>query len=39
MLQFMGGFLAGIWVGTHYDCKPLLTLMAELAKDYMPKKK
>ena len=38
MLQLPDRLMAGVWVGTHYDCA-LLNLMSDLAKDYMPKPK
>jgi hypothetical protein len=39
MLQFITGFVVGVWVGTHYNCKPHIEQASKYIKDNMPKPK
>tara|TARA_B100000579_G_C22533383_1_gene711811 strand:+ start:90 stop:209 length:120 start_codon:yes stop_codon:yes gene_type:complete len=39
MYPFIIGFGLGIYVGTYYDCKPILKTMGNCFKKYMPPKK
>jgi hypothetical protein len=39
MLQFISGFIVGVWVGTHYNCKPTLDNITKYIQDNMPKPK
>lgn len=38
MFQFILGFVSGIYIGTNYECAPLITRMETLFKQYFPKK-
>lgn len=38
MFQFILGFVSGIYIGTNYECTPLITRMETLFKQYFPKK-
>tara|TARA_B100001093_G_C26844697_1_gene1022200 strand:- start:2676 stop:2810 length:135 start_codon:yes stop_codon:yes gene_type:complete len=39
MWQVMFGFVAGVYVGTYYDCKPTMNYLIENCKKNMPKEK
>ena len=39
MWQFMFGFVAGVYVGTKYDCKPTMDYLSKMIEDNMPKEK
>jgi len=39
MYKFLLGFGAGIWVGTYYDCKPIIKTVKEEIQKYIPKEK
>ncbi len=39
MWRFLLGFSSGIYVGTYYECKPILNNIKEIIKDYFPEKK
>ena len=39
MIRFLIGFGTGVWVGTHYDCKPLIEMIKEEVAKYIPKEK
>jgi len=39
MWQFMFGFVAGVYVGTKYDCKPTIDYLSKMIEDNMPKEK
>lgn len=39
MWQFMVGFVSGVYVGTHYDCKPAFALAITVFEKYFPQKK
>jgi len=38
MAQFFIGFAAGIYVGTHYNCKPGLSFASGKFEEYFPKR-
>ena len=38
MAQFIIGFAAGIYVGTHYNCKPGLSFASQTFEQYCPKR-
>tara|TARA_B100000795_G_scaffold269976_1_gene261524 strand:+ start:1028 stop:1249 length:222 start_codon:yes stop_codon:yes gene_type:complete len=38
MAQFLAGLTTGIYIGTHYDCKPILKIMVSTFNQYCPKK-
>jgi hypothetical protein len=38
MAQFILGFAAGIYVGTHYNCKPGLSYASQTFEQYCPKR-
>lgn len=38
MAQFILGFAAGIYVGTHYNCKPGLSFASQTFEQYCPKR-
>ena len=35
----MFGFISGIYVGTKYDCKPMLKRIEEMVKNNLPNEK
>jgi hypothetical protein len=37
-VQFLAGLTTGIYIGTHYDCKPILKIMISTFNQYCPKK-
>ena len=37
MYQFILGFVAGVYVGTKYNCKPAIDKATELIKEHFPK--
>jgi len=39
MWSFVLGFISGIYVGTHYECKPLVEKATLMCKSYFPEKK
>ena len=39
MWRFLLGFGSGIYVGTYYDCKPIINTIKKIIKDYQPKPK
>ncbi len=39
MYQLLIGFGLGIYVGTYYDCKPIMKTLGEHIKNYLPPKK
>jgi hypothetical protein len=38
MLEFIFGFISGIYIGTHYNCKPTLQKIEKYFKTYFPPK-
>jgi hypothetical protein len=38
MAQFIIGFVTGIYVGTHYNCKPGLSYASQTFEQYCPKR-
>ncbi len=38
-LPFFGGFIIGVWVGTHYNCKPVIENVSKYIQENMPKAK
>lgn len=38
MAQFILGFAAGVYIGTHYNCKPGLKYASETFEQYCPKR-
>tara|TARA_X000000368_G_scaffold364250_1_gene309834 strand:- start:880 stop:1107 length:228 start_codon:yes stop_codon:yes gene_type:complete len=38
MAQFIIGFAAGIYIGTHYNCRPGLRLASDTLEQYCPKR-
>ena len=36
MWQFFLGFSAGVYVGTYYDCKPMIKRTADCIKNWKP---
>jgi len=38
MFQFILGFVSGIYIGTNYECAPLIIRMETLFKQYFPKR-
>ena len=39
MLIFSCGFFIGIYIGTYYDCKPVLESCSKYIMKYFPRKK
>ena len=39
MLRFIAGFVSGLYIGTHYECKPILEKIKNLIHDNLPKEK
>ena len=39
MFQFITGLTIGIWVGTHYNCKPTVDAFEKYIKENIPKQK
>lgn len=39
MWRFTIGLASGLYIGTHYDCKPLLANAQEFWDKYFPEKK
>ena len=39
MWQFLVGFTSGLYVGTYYDCKPILIKVQNFIKENSPEKK
>lgn len=39
MYRFLLGFAAGVYVGTWYDCKPMLEKVTKFIEDNSPKSK
>jgi hypothetical protein len=39
MWNFIAGFTAGVYVGTYYDCKPVLNYLFNEIKKCVPEKK
>ena len=38
MAQFIIGFAAGVYIGTHYNCRPGLSLASDTLEKYCPKR-
>ena len=38
MAQFIIGFAAGVYIGTHYNCRPGLRLASDTLEQYCPKR-
>ena len=38
MLEFIFGFISGIYIATHYNCKPALQKIEKHFKTYFPPK-
>lgn len=38
MAQFIIGFAAGVYIGTHYNCKPGLSFASQTFEQYCPKR-
>ena len=38
MWQFIAGCVSGIYIGTHYDCKPAFKYVKDCLKKSFPKK-
>jgi len=38
MAQFIMGFAAGVYIGTHYNCKPGLSYASQTFEQYCPKR-
>jgi hypothetical protein len=36
MFSFLFGLFTGIYVGTHYDCKPVTKKLGDLFKKFLP---
>ena len=39
MWKFIMGFTSGIYVGTYYDCKPIINQIQQKIKDFIPNEK
>ena len=39
MWKFLMGFASGVYVGTYYNCKPIIGELEKKIKDYIPDKK
>jgi len=39
MWQILVGFSAGIYVGTYYDCKPMIYRASECIKNWKPEER
>lgn len=39
MWKFLVGFASGVYVGTYYNCKPLIIELEKKIKDIIPDKK
>jgi len=39
MWQIMFGFVAGVYVGTNYDCKPTIHFVSKFIKDNIPQER
>ena len=39
MWQFLLGLSAGVYIGTHYDCKPVIKNATDYVQKIIPKKK
>jgi hypothetical protein len=39
MWQFLAGFASGVYVGTYYNCKPIICEIEKKVRDYMPNEK
>jgi len=39
MYKFVLGFVIGVYVGTHYNCKPTLERIEQFLRDNAPKEK
>jgi hypothetical protein len=39
MWKFLMGFASGVYVGTYYNCKPIMSELEKKIKDYIPDKK
>ena len=38
MFQFLFGVTLGVWLGTKYDCKPYIDMIAKLIAENTPKR-
>ena len=38
MAQFIIGFASGIYIGTHYNCGPVLSFASDTLEKYCPKR-
>tara|TARA_B100000287_G_scaffold301792_1_gene284872 strand:+ start:373 stop:501 length:129 start_codon:yes stop_codon:yes gene_type:complete len=39
MWRFLVGFASGVYVGTYYNCKPMIHELEKKFKEYIPDKK
>ena len=39
MFQFLFGVTLGVWIGTKYDCKPYVDMIAKLIAENTPKER
>ena len=39
MWRFLVGFASGVYVGTYYNCKPVINKLEKKIKEYIPDKK
>ena len=39
MWQFISGFGLGIYVGSYYDCKPVINTLSVIVKENFPKER
>lgn len=39
MWKFIMGFTSGIYVGTYYDCKPIINQIEKKIKEFIPSEK
>ena len=39
MWQFLAGFASGVYVGTYYNCKPIILEIEKKVREYMPDEK
>lgn len=39
MFQFLTGFCVGVWVGTKYDCRPVIQAAVAVLAAHIPKER
>jgi hypothetical protein len=39
MFQFIAGLAVGVWLGTKYDCRPLIKAAAAIVLAHTPKRR